>query len=86
MTKKTKKFFLDEHGCAKNQVDGEIIISNLIRAGYERAESAEDADFIIINSCGFIESAKKESLDALVGARRMFPKRSEEHTSELQSR
>lgn len=75
MTKKTKKFFLDEHGCAKNQVDGEIIISNLIRAGYERAESVEDADFIIINSCGFIESAKKESLDALVGARRMFPKK-----------
>lgn len=75
MTEKTKTFFLDEHGCAKNQVDGEIIISNLIRAGYERAEVAEDADFIVINSCGFIESAKKESLDALVGARKMFPKK-----------
>nr|QGT51376.1 ribosomal protein S12 methylthiotransferase RimO [uncultured Spirochaetaceae bacterium] len=75
MTEKTKKFFLDEHGCAKNQVDGEIIISNLIRAGYERAELVEDADFIVINSCGFIESAKKESLDALVAARKMFPKK-----------
>lgn len=73
MTKNAKKFFLDEHGCAKNQVDGEIIISNLIRAGYERAERIEDADFIVINSCGFIESAKKESLDALVGARKNFP-------------
>lgn len=75
MTKKAKKFFLDEHGCAKNQVDGEIIISNLILAGYERTENAEDADFIVINSCGFIESAKKESLDALVGARKIFPKK-----------
>lgn len=75
MTKKAKKFFLDEHGCAKNQVDGEIIISNLILAGYERTERAEDADFIVINSCGFIESAKKESLDALVGARQMFPEK-----------
>lgn len=75
MTKKAKQFFLDEHGCAKNQVDGEILISHLIRAGYERTERVEEADFIVINSCGFIESAKKESLDALVGARNSFPKK-----------
>ena len=66
------KFFLDQRGCAKNQVDGEIIISNLLNAGYARAESADDADLIIINSCGFIESAKKESLDALLGARKKY--------------
>lgn len=66
------KFFLDQRGCAKNQVDGEIIISNLIAAGFEQAESADEADLIIINSCGFIESAKKESLDALLGARKKY--------------
>ena len=66
------KFFLDQRGCAKNQVDGEIIISNLLGAGFEEAASAEEADLIIINSCGFIESAKKESLDALLGARKKY--------------
>ena len=66
------KFFLDQRGCAKNQVDGEIIISNLLGAGFEKAASAEEADLIIINSCGFIESAKKESLDALLGARKQY--------------
>ncbi len=66
------KFFLDQRGCAKNQVDGEIIISNLLGAGFVEAESADEADLIIINSCGFIESAKKESLDALLGARKKY--------------
>ena len=66
------KFFLDQRGCAKNQVDGEVIISNLLGAGFEEAASAEEADLIIINSCGFIESAKKESLDALLGARKKY--------------
>lgn len=66
------KFFLDQRGCAKNQVDGEVIISNLIKEGWEQAETADEADLIIINSCGFIESAKKESLDALLGARKKY--------------
>lgn len=66
------KFFLDQRGCAKNQVDGEVIISNLIKEGWEQAETAGEADLIIINSCGFIESAKKESLDALLGARKKY--------------
>lgn len=70
-----KKFFLDQHGCAKNQVDGELLISNLIEAGWQEADSAEAADLILINSCGFIESAKKESLDALLGARKKFPEK-----------
>lgn len=67
------KFFLDQRGCAKNQVDGELIISNLLGSGFEESQSAEEADLIIINSCGFIESAKKESLDALLGARKKYP-------------
>mgnify|MGYP002624774662 CR=1 FL=1 len=71
MTKKT--FFLDQHGCAKNQVDGELIISRLTALGMERVDDAADAELIIINSCGFIESAKKESLDALMDARAAYP-------------
>lgn len=70
---KVKSFFLDQHGCAKNQVDGEIILSRLVSLGYEQVSNAEDADLIIINSCGFIESAKKESLNSLLESRNAFP-------------
>lgn len=72
---KAKTFFLDQHGCAKNQVDGELIISRLEALGYVRVESADDADLIIVNSCGFIESAKKESLDSLLDARSTYPEK-----------
>lgn len=71
MTDKT--FFLDQHGCAKNQVDGELIISRLSALGMIRTDDASKADLIIINSCGFIESAKKESIDALMDARDAYP-------------
>lgn len=68
-----RRFYLDRHGCAKNQVDGELIISYLEKRGYTYTEDAETAELIIINSCGFIESAKKESLDALFSARKAHP-------------
>ncbi len=68
-----KKFFLDQHGCAKNQVDGEIIVTRLINAGYEQCSNPDDADLIIVNSCGFIESAKTESLNSVMEARSAYP-------------
>lgn len=67
------KFFIDQHGCAKNQVDGELIIGLLVKKGYEQTFSADEADLIIVNSCGFIESAKEESINAVMGARQMYP-------------
>jgi ribosomal protein S12 methylthiotransferase len=76
LTKKTdlnQIFFLDQHGCAKNQVDGELIISHLVQDGWSRTENPEEASLIIINSCGFIESAKKEALDSVFTTRNMFP-------------
>ncbi len=71
MTSKT--FFLDQHGCAKNQVDGELIITRLENLGFERTEDASCADLIIVNSCGFIESAKTESLNSLMQAKDSYP-------------
>lgn len=68
------RFFLDQHGCAKNQVDGEVLIGYLRGKGWERTEEPEAADLIIVNSCGFIESAKKESLDAVMTAAAGYPK------------
>ena len=66
-------FFLDQHGCAKNQVDGELLITRLSARGYVQTFDAAAADLIIVNSCGFIESAKTESLDAVLGARKQYP-------------
>lgn len=66
-------FFIDQHGCAKNQVDGELICSRLSACGYTQTFDAQKADIIIINSCGFIESAKKESLDAVYAAKYQNP-------------
>ncbi len=69
------KFFIDQHGCAKNQVDGELIISLLNKKeGYTQTFDPAEADLIIVNSCGFIESAKTESLNAVISARQMYPK------------
>lgn len=68
-----RSFFMDQHGCAKNQVDGELIIARLENLGMVRIEEPEKADLIVINSCGFIESAKKESLDSLLGASECYP-------------
>ena len=69
-----KSFFIDQHGCAKNQVDGELIVSLLRKKNYVQTFSPEEADLIIVNSCGFIESAKTESLNAVLSARQMYPK------------
>jgi len=67
-------FFIDQHGCAKNQVDGELLISHLTKMNYQQTFNPEEADLIIVNSCGFIESAKIESITAVQSARQMYPK------------
>jgi len=66
-------FFIDQHGCAKNQTDGELISSYLEEAGFSLTLDAEKADFIIVNSCGFIESAKKESINAIYSIKNNYP-------------
>ena len=70
---KLHTFFLDQHGCAKNQVDGELLINRLVNKGLTQVFDASEADVIVINSCGFIESAKKESLDAVFSAKSAYP-------------
>lgn len=69
-----KKFYIDQHGCAKNQTDGELLAGFLTKAGFEFTENASLADFILINSCGFINSAKKESIDAVYNIKALYPK------------
>lgn len=67
------KFFIDQHGCAKNQTDGELIAGFLIKKGYDFTLNADEADFILVNSCGFIQSAKKESIDAIYDIKKAYP-------------
>ena len=52
-------------GCDKNRVDSEIMLSYLSQAGYKFTSDASNADIIIINTCGFIENARSESMDTI---------------------
>jgi len=61
----TKKFYLVSLGCAKNTVDSESMGSLLTQAGYKSTEKWGDADFLIVNTCGFIGPARQESIDTL---------------------
>lgn len=60
--------YLVSLGCPKNQVDGEILMSKLCNSGFSVAQSEADADAIIVNTCGFIESAKAEAIEAILEA------------------
>src|SRR3982074_1978395 len=61
-----KRFHIVSLGCAKNTVDSEAMEQLLLAAGHRRAADASDADLLIVNTCGFIESAKQESIDTLL--------------------
>ncbi len=53
-------------GCSKNRVDAEIMLAALSKAGYEITDREDDADCIIINTCGFLESAISEAIEMIL--------------------
>ncbi|MBR1483004.1 MAG: 30S ribosomal protein S12 methylthiotransferase RimO [Ruminococcus sp.] len=53
-------------GCAKNQVDAEMLLYSLREHGFQIVNDPADADAVIVNTCGFIESAKQESIDEII--------------------
>jgi ribosomal protein S12 methylthiotransferase len=55
-------------GCARNEVDSEELAGRLSASGWSLAADPEDADVIMVNTCGFVEAAKKDSIDALLAA------------------
>ncbi|MEV8526414.1 MULTISPECIES: 30S ribosomal protein S12 methylthiotransferase RimO [unclassified Streptomyces] len=55
-------------GCARNEVDSEELAGRLAADGWELVEDASDADVAVVNTCGFVEAAKKDSVDALLEA------------------
>ena len=55
-------------GCAKNLVDSEILVGGLKKENYEMVKKSDTADILIINTCGFLESAREESVDVILQA------------------
>jgi ribosomal protein S12 methylthiotransferase len=55
-------------GCAKNLVDAEIMLGSVLERGMEITSRAEDADVLVVNTCAFIDSAKEESIEAILDA------------------
>ena len=53
-------------GCAKNQVDAEMLLFSLQQKGFVIVSAPEEADAVIVNTCGFIDSAKQESIDEII--------------------
>jgi ribosomal protein S12 methylthiotransferase len=53
-------------GCPKNLVDSEVMMGILARGGYELTPRADEAEVLVVNTCSFIESAQKESVDAIL--------------------
>src|SRR5918992_2970451 len=58
-------------GCPKNLVDSEVMMGQLKLKGYEVTSDASEADTLVVNTCGFIDAANKESIDAILEAARM---------------
>lgn len=68
MNRMTKNIYLLSLGCAKNLVDSEILIGGLKQSKFSITEIPEEADTIIINTCGFLDQAREESVDSIIEA------------------
>jgi ribosomal protein S12 methylthiotransferase len=58
--------YLHTLGCPKNRVDSEVMLGTLLEAGFRLVQDPAAAEVVVVNTCGFIESAKAESVDAIV--------------------
>jgi ribosomal protein S12 methylthiotransferase len=60
------RFHVETLGCPKNAVDSDKVIASLLADGYVAADSAADADLVVVNTCAFIEAARQESIDTVL--------------------
>ncbi|MDR3160064.1 MAG: 30S ribosomal protein S12 methylthiotransferase RimO [Spirochaetaceae bacterium] len=67
------RYYLESLGCAKNQVDAEIMMGTMNHSGWVSVTAPEDADLIIVNSCAFIDRAKLESINTVLELREEYP-------------
>ena len=68
LQKRQMKVGMISLGCAKNLVDAEIMLGSVLERGMEITSRADDADVLVINTCAFIDSAKEESIEAILEA------------------
>ena len=68
MNKDRKKLHLISLGCAKNLVDSEILLGGLKNTQYDVTEEPDNADTVIVNTCGFLDLAREESVDTILQA------------------
>ncbi len=61
-----KSFFIETLGCPKNQVDSDKLLGTLIADGMVRADAADQADLVVVNTCAFVEEARQESVDTIL--------------------
>jgi len=66
LPKGSKRYYLIALGCDKNIIDAEVMAERLKRGGFNATESPENADIIIVHTCAFVDSAKEESIDAIL--------------------
>jgi ribosomal protein S12 methylthiotransferase len=66
LTESKKKVHFISLGCPKNLVDSEIMAGTLMKDGYSLVSEAEEADTVVVNTCGFIEDSKKESIQRIL--------------------
>ena len=65
-----RRFYVETLGCPKNEVDSDKIVGTLLADGYAEADDASEADLVVVNTCAFIEDARRESIDAVLAADR----------------
>lgn len=63
--RKGNKIHFVSLGCARNLVDTEVMLGLVLQAGYELTDQTDEADYFVVNTCGFLESARQEALDIL---------------------
>ena len=68
-----RTFYIEHLGCAKNRVDAQRMINSLEDDSWSETTNPDEAEVIIVNTCGFIEPAKKESIDVTLALRKAYP-------------
>ena len=61
-----ERYWIETLGCPKNQVDSDKLVGTLTGDGFEAADSPEEADLVVVNTCAFIEAARQESVDTVL--------------------
>ena len=59
------RFYIETLGCPKNQVDSDKLVGTLLLEGMEATDDASCADLVVVNTCAFIEDARRESIDTI---------------------